>query len=222
MIIKKYAKCTLVAAAVLAANVSAFAQVKLNGIADELKWEDFVAAVNTPSKASTIVPETTELSNAKTAYNAAVDAQTKAAADVDAKETAVADAQTAYDNGVNTLNNLIAKREAIKPQTERTNYAWFTENKDSCESFYQAYEYNKPGDEPKIWYYYASGRTGKKLYVSFLPSGDYAINGNKLQAVNQSEFYAKVVEATDVTFTTVEVYLGTENTNGNLIVTVSS
>lgn len=222
MIIKKYAKCTLVAAAVLAANVSAFAQVKLNGIEKELSWADFAAAVNTPSKASEIVPETTELTNAKTAYNAAVEAQKKAAADVDAKEAAVADAQTAYNNGVNTLNNLTAKRDAIKPQTERKNYTWFTENKDSCESFYQAYEYNKPGDEPKIWYYYASGRTGKRLYVSFLPSGDYDINGNKLQAVNQSQFFEQVVEATDVTFTTVEVYLGTENPNGNLIVTVSS
>lgn len=222
MIIKKYAKCTLVAAAVLAANVSAFAQVKLNGIDEELSWADFVAAVNTPSKASTIVPETTELTNAKTAYNAAVEAQKKAADDVDAKETAVADAQTAYNNGVNTLNNLVAKRDAIKPDTERKNYDWFTENKNAYTAFEDAYTLETPGEKPQIWYYVApSTRGAGTLYVSFLDPKTYTVGGNTLEAVNQQKFYDDVVSKEDVKFGSVRVYLGTEY-NGTLQGTVAN
>ncbi|MBD5242644.1 MAG: hypothetical protein HDS60_00970 [Barnesiella sp.] len=211
MIIKKYAKCTLVAAAVLAANVSAFAQVKLNGIDEELSWADFVAAVNTPSKASTIVPETTELTNAKTAYNDAVEAQEKAAADVDAKETAVADAQTAYNNGVNTLNNLVAKRDAIKPQTERKNYDWFTQNRSAFNTFEEVYTSESTAEQPKVWYYILKSNRGTNtLYISFLDPDGYKVNDNSLEPLSADEFYNQVVAKEDVAFGNIRVYLGTE------------
>lgn len=211
MIIKKYAKCTLVAAAVLAANVSAFAQVKLNGIDEELSWADFVAAVNTPSKASTIVPETTELTNAKTDYNAAVEAQAKAAADVDAKETAVADAQTAYNNGVNTLNNLVAKRDAIKPQTERKNYDWFTQNRSAFNTFEEVYTSESTAEQPKVWYYILKSNRGTNtLYISFLDPDGYKVNDNSLEPLSADEFYNQVVAKEDVAFGNIRVYLGTE------------
>lgn len=211
MIIKKYAKCTLVAAAVLAANVSAFAQVKLNGIDEELSWADFVAAVNTPSKASTIVPETTELTNAKTDYNAAVEAQAKAAADVDAKETAVADAQTAYNNGVNTLNNLVAKRDAIKPQTERKNYDWFTQNRSAFNTFEEVYTSESTAEQPKVWYYILKSNRGTNtLYISFLDPDGYKVNDNSLKPLSADEFYNQVVAKEDVAFGNIRVYLGTE------------
>lgn len=213
MIIKKYAKCTLVAAAVLAANVSAFAQVKLNGIDEELSWADFVAAVNTPSKASEIVPPTEALTSAKADYNAAVEAQTKAAADVDAKETAVADAQTAYNNGVNTLNNLVAKRDAIKPQTERKNYDWFTENQNAFTTFEEVYTSESTAEQPKAWYYILqSSRGTNTLYISFLNPKDYKVNNNALDSISPDNFYKEVVASTDDAkkFGNIRVYLGTE------------
>ncbi|MDE6249298.1 MAG: hypothetical protein K2M29_06265 [Paramuribaculum sp.] len=213
MIIKKYAKCTLVAAAVLAANVSAFAQVKLNGIEKELSWADFAAAVNTPSKASTIVPETTELTTAKTAYNAALEAQTKAAADVDAKETAVADAQTAYDNGVNTLNNLVAKRDAIKPQTERKNYKWFTDNRSAFNTFEEVYTSESTAEQPEVWYYILQSTRGKNtLYISFLDPDGYKVGDKSLEPLSADEFYKQVVASEDKAkdFANIRVYLGTE------------
>lgn len=211
MIIKKYAKCTLVAAAVLAANVSAFAQVKLNGIEKELTWEKFVDAVNTPSKASEIVPPTDALTSAKNAYEAALTAQKEAAADVDAKETAVADAQTAYDNGVNTLNNLIAARDAIKPQTERRNKKWFTENRTAFNTFEEVYTSESTAEQPKVWYYILESNRGTNtLYISFLDPKGYTVNDKSLTPLSADEFYNQVVAKEGVTFGNIRVYLGTE------------
>lgn len=203
MIIKKYAKCTLVAAAVLAANVSAFAQVKL-GNNEELTWEKFADAVNDPSTL-----ETGAITTAKENYNNAVKALEDA-------NKAVTDAQNAYDEGVASLASKTAAMNAYEPKTEEQNREWFTKNWNKFAAFDRAYgnDEDGTGTASEAWYYTKGKTSAPILVISFEnPNGAVLDDGKIWIHVTEGEYYKNVEEGA-TKFKTVQVYLG--STDGTL------